>query len=77
MTALSNRKRGNYLLERFKGSDGDFYWRQTDRRNGEVVGSASEGYSRAIDCLHNLFVVTGWHTFDTDCVGVTEPSTVP
>lgn len=67
MTALPDRKRVNYKLERFKGVDEDFYWRQTDRRNGEIVGGSTEGYSRAIDCLHNLFVVTGWHTFDEDC----------
>ena len=65
---LPERKRENYKLERWKGKDGDFYWRQTDKRNGKIVGASTEGYWKADDCLSNLYTVTGWDTFDEDCV---------
>jgi hypothetical protein len=64
---MKNRERANYKLERWKGGkDGDWYWRQTDKRNGKIVGGSTEGYWKAEDCLANLYVVTGWATFDED-----------
>lgn len=60
------RDRANYSLQRFKGKDGDWYWRQVDLRNGKIVGGSTEGYIDPDDCAHNCSVVTGWGTFDED-----------
>ena len=68
MPTLPDRKRENYTLKRYKDKEGKFRWNQKDKRNGAIVGASSEAYSRAIGCWDNLFVVTGWDTFDVDCV---------
>jgi len=57
---MSERKRENYNLIRYRGKDGDWWWRIVDKRNGEIVGSSHEGFSDSRDSDHNLFINTGW-----------------
>lgn len=55
------RKRENYKIQVVKSAaDGDYRWRITDRRNGKIVGAASEGYTSEKHCVDNLYTITGW-----------------
>lgn len=38
--------------EIYKGGGGDWRWRRT-ARNGNIVGSSSEGYKNKSDCIAN------------------------
>lgn len=40
--------------------DRQWYWRITNRKNGEIEGASSQGYSHRDDCRKNLWRVSGF-----------------
>lgn len=58
---MPERNRDNYEITLLIDAAGKHQWRQVDKRNGEIVGGSTEGYSNKSDCEHNLFIVTGWY----------------
>lgn len=62
------RDRARFLLRRFRGKNGNYFWTMISRANGEPVGRPAEGdgFVRKLDCLINLYLVTGWDELDED-----------
>jgi hypothetical protein len=58
------RERENYTIVRYRGEDGDWWWRMIDKRNHEIVGASHEGFTDVRDCERNLFINTGWNDVD-------------
>ncbi len=63
---LPERRRSNYKIQVYRDRVEDFRWRMTDKRNGERVGAATEGYRKLSNCLDNLYIGTGWLPDDVD-----------
>lgn len=70
-TTLDNpppRERGQFLTRRFRGQNGKYFWTLISRANGEPIGRPAEGdgFTRKLDCLINMFLVTGFSDLDED-----------
>lgn len=63
-----SRERADFILRRYRGANGKFYWLQISRANGQPVGMPAQGggFERKIDCLINMYLVTGWDELDED-----------
>lgn len=75
MTAASTRlldppprERSNFKIRRFRGKNRNYYWNIRSAHNGEVLGGAADGdgFRRALDCLLNMHLVTGFTDLDED-----------
>lgn len=55
------RSRNDVSIIIAKDAADEYRWTMIHRSNGKIVGASTEGYSRRIDCVDNLYLVTGWY----------------